>query len=56
MIDNEIRIRKIFNNLLNAYIYDMEKNKSELASHVIFAYNFASKTLIFDQKYVLLVK
>ena len=36
--------------------YDMEKDKCELASHVIFAYNFASKTLTFDQKCVLLAK
>ena len=34
--------------------YDMEKDKSELASHVIFACVFASKNLIFYQKCVLL--
>ena len=35
-------------------IYDTEKDKSEIASHDIFAFIFASKTFIFDQVCVLL--
>ena len=38
------------------FVYEMEKDKGELASHMIIAYVFASKTLIFDQYCFLLAK